>query len=369
MSARVDPGMREEIMEFGGMDVGACMNCGNCTAVCSLTVEDTVFPRKTIRYMQLGLKDKLLEAPEPWLCYYCGECSETCPREANPGETMMAARRYLTSRYDWTGLSRRLYVSKAWELGLLIGVAMFVVGLFYFLHGPMVTERVELNTFAPAVWVEVGDWTLAGLLSFFLLTNAYRMFRRIMGNDKKIPLLLYLKELRTMVIHGATQMRWRDCDSPTRWLKHFLLVSAYGTMFLMVVVFLRWFQTDEIHPIWHPTRLLGYYATAVLLYITADAMLSRLKKRSEIHKHSHATDWMFLVLLFLTTLTGILVHAFRLSGWALPTYYMYVIHLAIAVPMLVIEVPFGKWAHLLYRPLAIYLMKVKERARVSAAAA
>ena len=63
------------------------------------------------------------------------------------------------------------------------------------------------------------------------------------------------------------------------------------------------------------------------------------------------------------------MHAFRLAGWALPTYYMYVIHLAIAVPMLVIEVPFGKWAHLLYRPLAIYLMKVKERARVSAAAA
>jgi quinone-modifying oxidoreductase subunit QmoC len=30
--------------------------------------------------------------------------------------------------------------------------------------------------------------------------------------------------------------------------------------------------------------------------------------------------------------------------------------------MLVVEVPFGKWAHLLYRPLVIYLMKVKERA-------
>jgi Fe-S oxidoreductase len=44
------------------------------------------------------------------------------------------------------------------------------------------------------------------------------------------------------------------------------------------------------------------------------------------------------------------------------TYVMYVIHLAIAVPMLVIEVPFGKWSHLFYRPLAIFLTTVREKA-------
>ena len=44
------------------------------------------------------------------------------------------------------------------------------------------------------------------------------------------------------------------------------------------------------------------------------------------------------------------------------TYVMYVIHLAIAVPMLIIEVPFGKWSHLFYRPLAIFLATVKEKA-------
>jgi hypothetical protein len=41
---------------------------------------------------------------------------------------------------------------------------------------------------------------------------------------------------------------------------------------------------------------------------------------------------------------------------------MYVIHLAVAVPMLVLEVPFMKWAHLMYRPLALYLKAVKESA-------
>jgi nitrate reductase gamma subunit len=130
----------------------------------------------------------------------------------------------------------------------------------------------------------------------------------------------------------------------------------------LIIVFLRWFQTDEIHPIYHPTRVLGYYATAVLLYVTVEMMISRLKKQEEIHKYSEFSDWLFLVLLFLTSLTGIMMHLFRLSGMPLATYYSYVVHLAIAVPMLVVEVPFGKWAHLMYRPLALYLKAVKEGA-------
>jgi len=61
-------------------------------------------------------------------------------------------------------------------------------------------------------------------------------------------------------------------------------------------------------------------------------------------------------------LTGIIMHIVRLAGWPMGTYVMYVIHLAIAVPMLVIEVPFGKWSHLFYRPLALFLTTVREKA-------
>jgi hypothetical protein len=43
------------------------------------------------------------------------------------------------------------------------------------------------------------------------------------------------------------------------------------------------------------------------------------------------------------------------------TYVLYVVHLMIAVPMLVLEVPFSKWAHLAFRPVVIYLTKVKEK--------
>jgi nitrate reductase gamma subunit len=91
-------------------------------------------------------------------------------------------------------------------------------------------------------------------------------------------------------------------------------------------------------------------------------MIGRLRKKEEIHKYSHDSDWMFLILLFLTALTGILMHVLRIMDWPLSTYYMYVIHLAVVAPLLVLEVPFMKWAHLMYRPLALYLKAVKESA-------
>ncbi|MBW2707314.1 MAG: 4Fe-4S dicluster domain-containing protein, partial [Deltaproteobacteria bacterium] len=96
--------------------------------------------------------------------------------------------------------------------------------------------------------------------------------------------------------------------------------------------------------------------------ITVEMFRSRLKKEESLHRYSEFSDWLFLILLFFTTLTGIMMHALRIAGWPMGTYVMYVIHLAIAVPMLIIEVPFGKWSHLFYRPLAIFLTTVREKA-------
>ena len=144
-------------------------------------------------------------------------------------------------------------------------------------------------------------------------------------------------------------------------LQHFLLVTGYATMFLLVVVFLPWFQRDTSE--FHLSAILGYYGTAVLLGFTVIAIRSRLRKREAIHKFSHVSDWTFLVLLFLTALSGIVLHVFRLLDLPWPTYIAYVVHLMIAVPMLLIEVPFAKWAHLFYRPAAKYLSAVLEEAR------
>ena len=141
------------------------------------------------------------------------------------------------------------------------------------------------------------------------------------------------------------------------------MASGYALMLVLVIFFLPWFQTDEVHPIYHPQRWLGYYATIVLFFGAGSAIWGRIRKERQMHRFSHPSDWIFPILLLLVTLTGILQHIFRVSGLPLATYYTYIVHLAFAAPMLILEVPFGKWAHLYYRPLAIYFQSVKNKAK------
>jgi ferredoxin len=372
MGVRVDPQVITELAIYGGDTVSKCFNCGNCTAACSLTDQDAVFPRRYIRYIQLGLKEKMLGSLDPWLCYYCGDCSDTCPRDAQPGKLMMASRRWLISRYDWTGLSRLMYKREIWELGLLAIMALVVLGLFtlpesfgfrLLARHPEARQTVALASFAPKEIVHWGDIVMATLLSALLLSNAARMVYHTLRKAPAIPLSAYLIELKELALHALTQKRWRECatNNTKHWLRHLCLVTGYGTMFLLVVVFLYWFQVEDAS--FHWTSLPGYYSTIILLGTTLWIAYDRLQKRDQIHKHSDLADWLFVGLLFSTALTGILLHLFRLLNLPMPTYTMYLIHLMVAVPMLVIEVPFGKWAHLLYRPLALYLSAVQARAR------
>jgi ferredoxin len=109
MASRIDPGLRREIAKLGANNLGACMSCGFCTATCELSTESEPFPRRIVHLLQIGHRERLTASFEPWLCYYCGDCSVSCPRDANPAEIMMAARRYLAGAYDPTGIIARIW--------------------------------------------------------------------------------------------------------------------------------------------------------------------------------------------------------------------------------------------------------------------
>ena len=354
----------KRLVENGGGDLKKCYQCATCSVVCDMAGDELAFPRRQMIAAQWGLKDRLMEDPAPWLCFYCGECSKRCPREANPGESMMAIRRYLTTAYDWTGLSRLMYGSALWEIGVLALVSALVVLAFVLPSGfgfgllsrhPEALNAVMLDHFAPKDVVHTADRILAGVLSLLLLSNALRMFRYLTRN-RQIPLGRYITLLPELVMEGVFQRRWRKCaDTAARfnWARHFVLVTGYVTIFSLVVLFLPTFQVED--NTFHWTSLLGYYSTAVLVGSSISILADRKTKRSPMHRFSHLSDWLFPILLLLTAVTGILLNVVRLANLAMPTYIIYTVHLAIAVPMLVVEVPFGKWAHLLYRPLAIYV--------------
>jgi nitrate reductase gamma subunit len=132
-------------------------------------------------------------------------------------------------------------------------------------------------------------------------------------------------------------------------------------MFLLIVVFLSWFQTDNIYPLYHPQRWLGYLAAGALIYGGIVAVIGRINKRHQIHRFSQPSDWLFPILLVLLSVSGLSINFLRYQGIPMATYYAYVIHLAIMMMLYVTVGPMGKWAHLIYRPFAIYFQAVKAK--------
>lgn len=375
MSLVAVPGLLREVRQCGRFDVNGCLNCGSCTVVCDLSEGHASFPRRLIQLTLLGLKAPVRGSLEPWLCHDCGDCSTTCPRQAEPRESMMTLRRYLTTQYDFTGLSSKLLRSRTAEtLTLsLVGALVFILVVlyhFYYKEVPMsVSEFVSTPMGLEHMFPTIVYFTIAVCLIpvLILLVNAFRMYRFTMGGDDKLrtPFRFYAVEAKTMFWHMVSQRNMRKCADATpknRWVKHWLLGFAFSLKFLIILFLLKWFQTDGVYPVYDPQRWVGYLIALVLILLPAEILVGRFRKRQHMYKFSEFSDLTLPVMLLLTAVSGIAVHVFRYLEFSMACHYAYAIHLAIAVPLIVVELPFGKLSHLVYRPLAIYFQAVKERA-------
>ncbi len=344
--AKINPRFTKELKSFGAFDVNACYNCGNCTAVCSLSDEDNSFPRKMVRRSVLGLDDEIKTSLEPWLCYYCGECSSTCPRQAEPGELMMSLRRWLTAQYDWTGLSGFLYRSLT---ATLTAFVLLAAGVIWF---------AAAQDFNPDRLLLTGHYfemlAIAGVFAFILLPNLIHMWwLTVHSKGEKVPVKKYSTSIGELFVHMFTQKRTLGCDdSKTRWLEHLILVISY-LMLLFTTVFLDWFSTRSSFIV-----VLGYIESAAIFIITFLFVTARIQKKTEVSKHAHPSDWLFVIWLSLMGLTAFLVRLFIDLDILENNIWMYIVHLIILVQWALIIVPFGKWTHFLYRSFAMWFLKL-----------
>lgn len=345
--AKINVNFANELKKYGGINFNACYNCGNCTAVCSLSDEDNSFPRKMVRYSVIGHTNQIEMSLEPWLCYYCGECSSSCPRDANPGELMMSLRRWLTSKYDWTGLSGLLYKSITASILSFVLLALGIIGFAF---------KLEFNT---ERLLHYGHYfeiiAISAVFLIILFPDIIRMWWFTIYKPKiKVPISSYFKVISEFFVHMFTQKRTLGCeDSYTRWLEHLILVIAYLSL-LFTTVFLNWFGTENSFII-----ILGYVESAVIFVITFIFMVERLKKSNELSKHGHSSDWFFVIWLFLMGLSAFFVRLFIDLNILEINIWLYLFHLIILVQWALIIVPFGKWTHFLYRSFAMYFAKLK----------
>jgi quinone-modifying oxidoreductase subunit QmoC len=373
MAVRMNPGLVDELARYGAEDVTKCFQCGNCSAACPFSQDPFIFPRKSMRYLQMGLEERLRSTLEPWLCYYCGECSVECPRGAEPGETMMSMRRWLTAQYDFTGLSRLFYRSWKAELAALVLVSLLTGAGFlaygFLLGGGSLSVYDGPGAFLPSGAVHTFDWIMAGTLAGLLAVNCLRMWHLIMRDERAppVPATAYLRHLLLLPWHFFTQKRYSECRDKKPWVNHLVLMLSYVTILVLIMFFLRDMQAGpEIR--WR-VHALGYLASLGLMVTAVLAIRGRLRKDAPYHRHSHESDWAFLILLVVVAGTGVLQHVLHRSGFPAAANVAYVVHLMGVVPMLVVEVPFSKWSHLAYRPLAMYFARLQAEALAAQAQA
>lgn len=347
--SKVNPKFATELAKYGSADFNACFNCGNCTATCSLSTSDSSFPREMIRFTTLGLEDEITASLKPWECYYCGECSTQCPRQAEPGELMMSLRRWLTAKYDWTGLSGLMYKSlpitiTAFVLAFL-GVLAFAFNadfdLEHMMHVGHMFEAIAIGTIMVVIFVP----------------NIVRMwYFTVLKNGEKIPFKKYVNSLGEFFVTMFTQKRALDCDDNRfRWFEHFILVLGYLSL-LFTTVFLDWFSTPYM-----VVHIFGYLVSAVVFVVTVDFVNSRMKKKKALNKHSKPSDWFFVIWLFLMGFTAFMTRLFIDFDLIESNKWLYIVHLTVLVQWALIIVPFGKWTHFLYRSFAMYFAKLKEK--------
>jgi len=365
-----DPTLLNDIRRYGKFDPTGCYQCGSCTLTCDLVEKSVTFPRRSIRYALFGLRQPLVASLEPWVCHDCGDCSIVCPRQSEPRISMITLRRFLSAQYDWTGMASRLLQSTAWYLGSLIFVAvvtlLLIIGYHLWYVGMGARDFATTPFGLDHMFPMMTYYTLAVILVplLLLLSRVFRIWRLTMTGEgrSRIPFSVYLEQAWIYFYESVAQRLMRKCPEHGRWVGHWFL--ALGTVIMLAVkVFgLRWFQTDNIYPFYHPQRWLGYLAAGCIAYGVAGIFACRLRAHKEICKETHFHDLVFPVLIVLTVLSGLTAHILRYVGFALACHYAYAMHVIIATPMLVIEMSFGKWSHMVYRPLALYFLAVRDRA-------
>jgi nitrate reductase gamma subunit len=378
MTTRVDRNLYPELQRFGATDISACFNCGVCSAICPLSVNGASFPRQMSRYAQLGMRDKLLASPELWSCYGCSECTDSCPTQADPASFMAAARRYAVASYDRTHLAYLLATSRVFAALFVAALVGLLAAFMYSVRRPVDGSTLAFFQFIPSDSVHSLGIVVMAVMGVAALIGLFEMVRRVLKGPKQGAATTTVRKVAGAAVYAVgteslAQTRFRqDCDDAVevrpwysqRWFIHFATMWGFlgllgATMLDYGLELLGLKATGTPVPIWYPVRLLGTLAGAALIYGTTVMIVRRLRRSDRSSLHSTTSDWMFLSMLWVAGVTGFALEV----GLYLPSapswgYPMFLVHVGVAMA-LVLLVPFGKFAHVLYRPVALFAIRLR----------
>ena len=352
-----------------------CNACRYCEGFCA------VFPAMT-RHLEFGKADIHYLAN---LCHNCGACLHACqyspPHEfaINVPQAMAQVRVQTYADYAWPPALGALYKRQGLTVALALaaGLALFLVlaiqaqgqlfheplaGNFYaiFPHNLLVSMFAPIFLFAVlalglgvrSFWRDVSPATASNALSEAALEATSAALR-----------LKYLDGANQTSGNEPIEGCPNDDDTPTLWRRRFHHLTFYG--------FMLCFAATSVATLYH--YLLGWhapygYTSLPVLLGTVGGMglligpagllwLNFSRHPSHGDAAQKPMDRGFIVLLFWVSLTGL-----ALLAWRDTTFMalLLAVHLG-AVMALFLTLPYGKFAHGIFRSAALLKFAIEKR--------
>lgn len=309
-------------------------------------------------WAQWGLKEKLINDPDIWICQRCQDCSIHCPRDAKPGEVMAALREKVIGEYAVPGFLSKAF-SSARYLPLLLTVPIGLVVLWLWvwgdLHYPNTFnggEEIVLDHYIKDSHGDYGIFIMFAFVFGVLGLGILRFWKGLMTSPAGASRsgLSIIQSLIQAVVEIIKHANFKKCDS-SKSVYYAHLGIFYGCLSLLAatgITFIFHYAFDWESPwgIASPTKVFGVIGTVLV----SGGLLLALYRRvanPEAGKSSYG-DWFLLLMLLLTVLSGLATWLIRVSEWEAGTYWAYLVHIVFMFEFF-IYVPFSKAGHIFYR--------------------
>ncbi len=80
---KIDESLLKQLDPDGRLNLAQCLQCGRCSAGCTMRAETDILPHQINRMVLLGMKDELLNSKAVWMCVSCQTCVSRCPMKVD----------------------------------------------------------------------------------------------------------------------------------------------------------------------------------------------------------------------------------------------------------------------------------------------
>lgn len=359
-----------ELVEEAARQMTICNACRYCEGFCA------VFPAMELR-TTFSKGDVTYLAN---LCFDCRACYYACqfapPHEYNINVPRVFAQlRSETYRdYQWPNLFRSLFTRSGLAVGAITAVALVVVlGLLFAFQRPELVLSTHVGEGAfyavipeAAMVIPASAMVLYGVIVF--LMGATRFWRDTRANPADlIDFGAFLASVRDAFGMRYMQGGGYGCNYPSAGFSHsrrvfhhlvfygFLLDLASTTIAAIYEHVFGWISP---YPFLSAPVILGTVGGIGLSIGTVGLLVLKWRSdRMPAEETMVTMDVAFLVLLFFTALTGLLLLVLRETP---AMGLLLAVHLAMVAGFF-ITAPYGKFAHVVYRYTALVRNSVEQR--------